>query len=158
MTTNRFTEEAWRPRGDWRKLLATVVSMLIYSVPCFVFEWRWPMHLQDDGTKRFPPVSLTLGLGVGWLVVMVAALALLVPSTLAWDGHPEMARRRRHGALHAAWFGAVVTSVSAGMRFPLAPLFQVISAMRLVSAELLALRWLARRVQDDVGGPARPSS
>ena len=157
MTTNRSTEEEWRPRGDWRNLLATVVSMLVYVVPWFVFQWRWPLLLRS-GEQSLPPVSVTLGPGVGWLVVMVPVLALLVPSVLTWAGHPEMAWRWRRGAIHAAWFGVVVTSVSAGMRLPLSPLLQVISAMGLLVAEILAVRWLARRTHADAEQPARPSS
>lgn len=37
MTTNRPTGEDWTPRGDWRSFLATLVSMVIYVVPWFVF-------------------------------------------------------------------------------------------------------------------------
>jgi hypothetical protein len=157
MTRSRSGKEEWIRRGDWRDLLATVVSMFAYVAPWFVFQWRWPAYLEPRAL-RLPPLPATLGLGVGWLVVMVLLLGLVVPSVLARAGYPEMAWRWRHGAIHAAWFGVVVMSVSTGMRLPLSPLLQVLSTMALLGVELLALRWFARRVQGDVARSRRPYS
>jgi hypothetical protein len=155
MTTRRPTREQSTPSGDHLRFLATLLSMAIYSVPWFVLQWRWPMFLQP-GEQSLPPLAVTLGLGIGWFVAAVVLLAIVVPNVLARGAHAESARRWRQGAIHAAWFGLVVTSVSAGMRLPLSPSLRVISTLALVVIEVLAVRWLARRGTQSVGHAARP--
>lgn len=144
MTTSRPANEAWKPRGDWRNFLATLISMMVYSVPWFVLSARWPLILAADD-PRLPSPAFTLGLGVGWFVAMVLLLAVIVPSLLERFGRRELAWRWRGGAFHAAWFGLVVTSCSAAMRLPLSNGLRVLAAMALAAVEVLAVRWLERR-------------
>ena len=127
--------------------------MALYSVPWFVFQWRWPVSLRPF--EHLPPVAVTLGLGVGWFVAMVLLLAIVVPGGLVRAGHVATAWRWRRGAIHAAWFGLVVTAGSAGMRLPLSPRIRVIATVALFAVEILALRW--RRAERPVTSVARQS-
>ena len=144
MTTGRTTREQSPPSGDQRSFLASLLSMAIYAVPWLVLQWRWPTFLRP-GEQSLPPLIVTLGLGIGWFVAAVVLLAIVAPEVLARAGHAGSARRWRQGAIHAAWFGLVVTSVSAGMRLPLSPSLRVIATISLVVVEILAVRWLAHR-------------
>lgn len=153
MTTGRPTREDSASSRDQRSFLATLISMAIYAVPWFVLQSRWPAFLRQ-GTQPLPPLSVTLGLGTGWFVAAVVLLAIVVPALLTRARAPELAQRWGQGAIHAAWFGLVVTSVSAGMRLPLSPSLRMISTLALVGVEIVAVRWLARRGHDSAGRPA----
>lgn len=102
-------------------------------------------------------MAVTLAWGVGWFVAAVVLPAVVVPSVMTSVGRFELAFRWRSGAIHAAWFGVVVTAVSAGIRLPLSPLLRIIATVALVVAEILALRWLARRGRDHLGRSTPPS-
>jgi hypothetical protein len=144
VTPSRPANEEWNPRGDWRNFLATLVSMMVYSVPWFVLSARWPLLLAADD-PRLPSPAFSLGLGVGWFVTAVLLLAVVVPSLLERFGRRELAWRWRRGAIHAAWFGLVVTSGSAAMRLPLSNGLRVLAAVALAAVEFFAVRWLARK-------------
>ena len=68
-----------------------------------------------------------------------------MPSLLERSGRRELAWRWRGGAIHAAWFGLVVTSGSAALRLPLSNSLRVLSAVALAAVEVLAVRWLASK-------------
>lgn len=142
---NRPDGEEWTPRGNWRNSLVTLLSMFAYGVPWFVLQWRWPLFALPPW-QDLPPLLFTLGIGIGWFVAMVLLLVGVVPSVLAWAGRRDLAWRWRGGAIHGAWFGLTVTSISAGMRLPLWLGLQAIATVALFTVELLALRWLKRKL------------
>jgi hypothetical protein len=144
---NRPDGEEWTPRGDWRNFLASLTAVVAYSVPWFVLQWRWPLFTPPP-RQGFPPLLFTLGLGIGWFAAMVVLLVVVVPSLLAWARRGDLAWRLRGGAIHGAWFGLTVTSISTGMRLPLSLGLQVIATGALFTGELLAVRWLKRRLGD----------
>ena len=144
---NRPEGETWTPRGDWRNFLATLTSMVVYCAPWLVLQWRWPLFALPP-PKRLPPLSFTLGMGIGWFVAVVLLLVVLVPSVLAWAGRDDLAWRWRGGAIHGAWVGLTVTSISTGMRLPLSLGLQMVASVALFTVELLAVRWLKRKLWD----------
>ena len=121
--------------------------MVAYCVPWFVLQRRWPLFASPP-FQGPPPLSFTLGLGIGWFVAVVLLLVVLVPSVLAWAGRGDLAWRWRGGAIHGAWVSLTVTSISTGMRLPLSLGLQVVASVALFTVELLAVRWLKRKLWD----------
>jgi hypothetical protein len=139
--------EEWTSRGDRRNLLATVISGLTYIVPWLMFQGRWPLF-STPAERGQPPLSLILGMGIGWFAATVLLFVVVVPNMLARADRGELAWRWRGGALHAAVVGLVFTSVAVGMRLPVPISIQVLATFVLIIVEYFALRWLQRKLWD----------
>jgi hypothetical protein len=141
--------EEWTPLGDWRNTVTGMISTFAYCVPWFVFDWCWPLHgaLFSPG-QHLPPLSFTLGMGIGWFVAMLLLCVVVVPSVLVRAGWDDLAWRWRGGAFRGAGVGIAVTAGSMGMRLPLSPTLQVLATIALILVEYFAVRWLKRKLWD----------
>ncbi len=111
-----------------------------------MFQLRWPLFATPP--EYAPPLSLILGMGIGWFVAMVLLFVVVVPHVLKQAGRGELAWRFRGGALHAAVVGLVFTSVAVGMHLPVPSSIQVLATFVLILVEYLAVRWLQRKLWD----------
>ncbi len=144
---NRPIEEEWKPRGDWRNSFASVLSTFAYGVPWLVLLWRWPPFVSPP-PQGLPPLSFTLGMGIGWFVAMVLLLVVVVPSVFARAGRGDLAWRWRGGAIHGAWVILPVASFGAGMLLPLSLGLRWMATVTLFLVELLAVLGLKRKRVD----------
>jgi hypothetical protein len=131
----------WNVRADWRNAACTLLAFLIYSAPWILLQSSWPIYI-PRAEQRFPAPAITLAIGLGGTVALVALLVFAVPHLLAWTGWDDLAWRWRGGALHAAWFALVVTAVHVGLRLPLPGGLQVGVILVLAAASAFALRRL----------------
>jgi hypothetical protein len=149
MRKNRPDGEVWTPLGDWRNAVTGMISTLAYCVPWFVFDWYWPLHGAFFSPGQvLPPLSFSLGMGIGWPVTMILLCTVVVPNVFAWAGWDDLAWRWRGGAFQGAGVGIAVTSGSMGMRLPLSTTLQVLVTLALVLVEYFAVRWLQRKLWD----------
>jgi hypothetical protein len=145
--------EEWTSLGTRQNAIASLVSTLAYSAPWLVIVWRWPPFASPP-LRGLPPLSFTLGMGIGWYVAMVLLLIVFVPSVLARAGRGELAWSWRGGAIHGAWVALPAASIGTGMLLPLSFSVRVIAVGVLFAVELLAVLWLKRKLWDASRGSA----
>ncbi len=144
---NRPDGEEWTPLGNWRNVLAGLISTFAYNVPWLIVVWRWPPFASPPLRGR-PPLSFTLGMGIGWYVAMLLLLVVVVPSVLAWAGRGDLAWRWRGGAIKGAWVVLPAASIGTGMLLPLSLGLRVVATLALFAVELFAVQWLKRKLWD----------
>lgn len=144
---NRPDGEKWTPMGNWRNVVAGLISILAYSVPWLIVLRRWPPFASPPLRGR-PPLSFTLGMGIGWYMVMVLLLIVVVPSVLAWAGRGDLAWRWRGAAIQGAVVCLPPASIGMGMLLPLSLGLRLIAVGVLFAVELFAVLWLKRKLWD----------
>ncbi len=133
--------EKWSARADWRNAACALLAFSVYSIPWITLQVGWPIYVVE-AKRRFPAPAVTLGVGLGGLMVLVGLLVFAVPRLFVWAGWEDIAWRWRGGALHAAWFALAVTALHVGMRLPLAFGLQVGVIVAIVAGLGVALYWL----------------
>jgi hypothetical protein len=142
---NQPDGEKWTPMGNWRNVLAGLISLLAYSVPWLIVLLRWPLF----GSRGRPPLSFLLGMGIGWYAAMVLLLIVVVPSVLAWAGRGDLAWRWRGGAIQGAVVCLPAASIGTGMLLPLSLGLRLVASLALFAVELFAVLWLKRKLWDN---------
>jgi hypothetical protein len=133
--------QRWSIRTDWRNAACALIAFSIYAIPWMVLQVSWPIYVAE-AQQRLPAPAVTLGIGLGGIVVLVVLLVFAVPRLLASAGRDELAWRWRGGALHAAWFALAVTAINVGMRLPLPSSYQVGTTVAIFVIGAIALHWL----------------
>ena len=144
---NRPEGEEWTPLGNWRNVLAGLISTFAYAVPWLIILWRWPPFASPPLRGR-PPLSFTLGMGIGWYVAMLLLLVGVVPSILARIGRGDLAWRWRGGAIKGALVFLPAASIGTGMLLPLSLGLRGVATGVFFAVELFAVLWLKRKLWD----------